>query len=265
MKYVRFSTGVASVAFSRWTLAILALLLCAASAASQDRAAQFKPLAAELAERRLAGAEETEAEQTRALELADAVVLGMLNAAAPTADDIALTKSLEQLAVQPPRVGESYQVVRLGPPSRPWYLLAANVGLAGPSAVRIYAPATGSAGYRLAARIDRFSQADYFDEFLSVVPVVPAQGVFVTVTGRTDELETGGYIAWRFDGAHLDRLWATDLLERSRYEVSGGEFRLTYCEESDEDDPSRCARTLRERFVWRGGQWLALERGEIKP
>lgn len=68
MKYVCYSTGVDCVAFSRWPLAPLTLLLCVASAASQDRAAQFKPLAAELAERRLAGAEETEAEQTRALE-----------------------------------------------------------------------------------------------------------------------------------------------------------------------------------------------------
>ncbi len=264
MKCASSSIGAIRVAWSRGSFALL-LLLLAASAAPQDRAAQFKPLAAELAERRLAGGEESEAEQARALELADAIVLGMLNAVTPPTGDVAPTKSLEALLAQPLRVGESYQLMRLGPPSRPWYLLAANVGLAGPSAVRIYARRLGSAGYRLSARIDRFSQADYFDEFLSIALVAPAEGVFVTVTGRTDELETGGYIAWHFDGERLERLWATDLLERSRYEVAAGEFRLTYCEEPDDDDPSRCARTLRERFAWRGGQWLTLERREIKP
>lgn len=263
MKCAYFSIEAIGVAWWRGPFALL-LLLLAASAAPQDRAAQFKPLAAELAERRLAGGEEFEAEQARALEVADAIVLGMLNAAAPISDD-APTRSLEALLAQPPRVGESYQLIRMATPNRPWYLLAANVGLAGPSAVRIYARPPGSTGYRLFARIDRFSQADYFDEFLSLALVAPAEGVFVTVTGRTDELETGGYIAWHFDGERLERLWATDLLERSRYEVAGGEFRLTYCEESDEDDPSRCARTLRERFAWRGGQWLTLERKEIKP
>ncbi|MGH9795148.1 MAG: hypothetical protein ACRD5G_10270 [Candidatus Acidiferrales bacterium] len=264
MKRVYFSNDFISVTLSRGPLALF-LLLLTVSAAPQDRAAQFRPLAAELAERRLAGGEESEGEQARALQLADAVVLGILNAGAPTTDDVAPSGSLETLLAQPPRVGESYQLMRLGPPSRPWYLLAANVGLAGPSAVRIYARPPSSAGYRLVARIDRFSQADYFDEFLSLALVAPAEGVFVTVTGRTDELETGGYIAWHFDGERLERLWATDLLERSRYEVAGGEFRVTYCEESDDDDPSRCARMLRERFAWRGGQWLTLERREIKP
>lgn len=264
MKCVYFSIEAIGAALSRGLVALL-LLLLAASATPQDRAAQFKALAAELAERRLASGEESEAEQARALELADAVVLGMLNAVTPPTDDVAPARLLEALIAQPPRVGESYQLMRLGPASRPWYLLAANVGLAGPSAVRLYARPPGSAGYRLGARIDRFSQADYFDEFLSVAPVAPAEGVFVTVTGRTDELETGSYIAWHFDGERLERLWATELLERSRYEVAGGEFRLTYCEESDEDDPSRCARTLRERFAWRGGQWLTIERREIKP
>ncbi|MGH9859608.1 MAG: hypothetical protein ACRD5F_06250 [Candidatus Acidiferrales bacterium] len=263
MKWIYFSIEAIGVALWRGPLALL--LLVAASAAAQERAAQFKPLAAELAERRLAGGEESEAEQARALELADAIVLGMLNAAAPMTDDVAPARSLEALLAQPPRVGESYQLIRMATPNRPWYLLAANVGLAGPSAVRIYARPPGSTGYRLVARIDRFSLADYFDEFLSIALVAPAEGVFVTVTGRTDELETGGYIAWHFGGERLERLWATELLERSRYEVAGGEFRLTYCEESDEDDPSRCVRTLRERFAWRGGQWLTLERREIKP
>jgi hypothetical protein len=143
--------------------------------------------------------------------------------------------------------------------------LSVNFGLAGPSAVRIYAAGRGGTpAFQLAAGIDRFTKAEYFDEFLSVVQVSPGDGVFITVTGRTDELETGSFIAWRFDGRQLQRLWSTELLERSRYELAGTEFRLTYCEETDEDDPRKCLRMQRERYRW-NGEWRLLERREVKP
>ena len=245
--------------------ALAALLYLAAWLPAQDRVAEFKQLARQLVERRQTGAEETEADQTRALTLADAIMLELLNGTL-AANEEAVNRALEQLVAQQPPVGEEYRVLRMGPASGPWYLLAANFGLAGPSALRFYARAAPpGSSYKLAARIDRFTQQEYFDEFLTVVPVAAVDGVFVTVTGRTDELQTGSFVAWRFDGARLQRLWATDLLERSQYETSGAEFRVTYCEETSEDDPSKCVRTLRERHLWRSGVWQMAERREVKP
>lgn len=246
-------------------LLALILLLGPATASAQQRVEQFKQLAADLVGRRHAGAEETEMEQARAMELADAFVLELLNSAPPATEE-GVNQTLEQLHPSPPFVGQGYRVIRMGAANWPWYVLAANFGLAGPSALRIYARSSEpGAGFRLAARIDRFGQPEYFDEFLEVVQVAAPEGVFVTVTGRTDERETGGFIAWRFDGTRLQRLWSTELLERSRYEVVRGEFRLTYCEEADDDDSAKCARMLRERHAWRGGQWQLLERREEKP
>ena len=240
------------------------MLVLAIAALAQDRVAEFKQLASQLIERRLAGVEESEADQNRAMQLADAIVLEQLNGAV-SPDPEAISKVLEQLVLHQPPVGEGYRLLRMGPASWPWFLLSANFGLAGPSALRIYAkPAAPGFAYRLAGRIDRFTQQEYFDEFMDVVQLSPGDGVFVTVTGRTDERETGGFIAWRFTGAQLQRLWATDLLERSRYEIAGSEFRLTYCEESDENDPGKCARMLRERYIWRSA-WERIERREVKP
>lgn len=236
----------------------------AAPGHAQEREAQFKQLASQIVARRLGGMEENEADQKRALELLDAMVLERLNAAT-AADPEAISKALEPLVLQQPPVGEEYRLLRMGPASAPWFLLSVNFGLAGPSALRIYAAKAGaSPGYQLGAGIDRFTQPEYFDEFLSVVQVAPGDGVFVTVTGRTDELETGSFIAWRFDGRQLQRLWSTELLERSSYELAGMEFRLTYCEETDEDDPRKCLGMVRERYGWRG-EWLRIERREVKP
>jgi hypothetical protein len=245
-------------------LAWLAAALHAGEAGAQDRVTEFKQLASQVVARRLGGMEESEADQRRALGLLDAVVLEGLNAAAAP-DANAISQRLEALVASEPSVGEEYRLLRMGPASAPWYLASANFGLAGPSAVRIYAAKPGaSAAYQLAAGIDRFTQAEYFDEFLSVVQVAPGEGVFVTVTGRTDEQETGSFIAWRFDGRQLVRLWSSELLERSRYELAGAEFRLTYCEETDEEDPGKCLRMQRERYRW-NGEWRMLERREVKP
>lgn len=240
------------------------LMVSAGTAQTQDRVTEFRQLASQIVQRRLGGLEESEADQKRALELLDALALERLNGAA-VGDAEGATRALQPLLPQPPPVGEEYRVLRMGTAGAPWFLLQANFGLAGPSALRIYAQGVnGGTSYRLAAQIDRFAQAEYFDEFLTVVPVSPEEGVFVTVTGRTDELETGSFTAWRFDGARLQRLWVTDLLERSRYELSGTEFRLTYCEESDEEDPRRCVRMMRERYRWSRG-WHQLERREVQP
>lgn len=249
----------------RCFLAAILAALAGSGLPAQDRVAEFRQLASQMVERRRAGMEENQADQNRALALVDAMVLEQLNGAVVASPD-AITKSLEPLVLRQPPVGEEYRVLRMGPANLPWFLLSANFGLAGPSALRIYArPGDPAQPYRLAAQIDRFSQPEYFDEFMAVVQVAPNEGVFVTVTGRTDELETGGYIAWRFDGERLSRLWSTELLERSRYELVGAEFRLTFCEESDEDDPRKCVRTLRERYGWLGSGWHLLERREVRP
>jgi len=247
-----------------WLAALLVWPAMGVAAQAQDRVAEFRQLASQIAQRRLSGLEESEADQQRALALVDGVALEQLNAAvAPDPD--AVTRALGALVASQPPVGEEYRVLRMGATTAPWFLLTANFGLAGPSAIRIYAKAAdGAQGYRLAAQIDRFAQPEFFDEFLAVVQVSPNDGVFVTVNGRTDELETGSYMAWRFDGAQLQRWWSTELLERSRYELVGMEFRLTYCEETDEDDPRKCVRMVRERYTWRGG-WQRLERREMQP
>jgi hypothetical protein len=225
------------------------------AAQASNPAEEFQRMAAQLAERRLAGAEEDEAAQTRALAWLDRTVLDALNDAPPaTAETI--NRRLAELVAPGSRLGEGYQLLALGPDA---FLLSANFGFAGPSAVRVYgrSPEAGR-GYELVARIDRFTQQEYFDEYLEVALLSAEEGVFVTVTGRTDELKTGGFMAWRFASRRLVRFWATDLLERSSYEVTASEFRLSFCAETEEDDPLRCARMVRERYTWRGG-WRRVE------
>ncbi len=225
------------------------------TAQAQNPTEEFQRVAAQLSDRRLAGTEEDEGLQNRALAWLDRAVLEALNAAPPEVP-AAINQRLAELVAPDTRLGESYRLFPLGPHA---FLLSVNFGFAGPSAVRVYArPRLPEQGFQLAARIDRFTQQDYFDEFLEVVPLSQEEGVFVTVTGRTDELKTGGFMAWRFASGRLVRLWSTDLLERSSYEVTSSEFRLSFCAEAEEDDPLRCARMLRERYTWRGG-WRLLE------
>ena len=55
------------------------------------------------------------------------------------------------------------------------------------------------------------------------------ESVFVIVSGRTDDLSTGRFSAWRFDGHGVVALWSSDLLQQSNYAADGSGFRLTYC------------------------------------
>jgi hypothetical protein len=214
----------------------------------------FKGLAEELAQRRLSGAEESETLQEQALGILDNLVLEALNNGSEPNLDI-LNQRLAELVTQHPPVGEDYQVVRLGV-NPGVYALVANFGLAGPSAVRLY---RGSArDYTLAGRIDRFARKDFFDEYLKLVPVAAPVILFVTVTGRTDELQTGVFIAWRFD-AHLQAAWSSDILQQSSYESGADGFRLTYCSETEADNPRACRRMTRDRYVWQGAAWKRVE------
>ena len=95
--------------------------------------------------------------------------------------------------------------------------MVVNFGLGGPAAVRIYAATAGR--FALAAKIDHFSQKDFFDSDIELVPVSEGEPVFVTVSGRTDDLSTGIFSAWRFDGHDLVSLWTSDLLQQSNYEA----------------------------------------------
>lgn len=225
--------------------------------------AEFAALAERLAAQRLAGGDEDRTLQERALALLDSLVLAGLNVPGePSLDP--LNQRLAALVTSQPVAGESFQVIKLG--GRPMaYALAANFGLAGPSAVRVY---SGPAGrYTLAARIDRFAQKDFFDEYLELLPIsgptsAPAT-LFVTVTGRTDDLQTGSFSAWSFDGAQLRSVWSSDLLQQSKYEAGPDGFRLTYCAETDDDNPRLCRRMTRDRFVWDGTTWKRVEQTPV--
>ena len=197
--------------------------------------------------------------EEKALESLDAIVLKALNA--DGALDLAvLNKSLTSLVTHENPTGEDYQVVRL-PGAFPVYALVANFGLAGPSAVRIYA---GPAGHMaLAGQIDCYHPEKFFDEYLELVPVAVPEIVFVTVAGRTDDLQTGIFTAWYFDGQALHQVWASDLLEQSNYKTDGPNFQLTYCANPDENHLGQCLKMVRDTYSYQLGAWKLLETKDL--
>jgi hypothetical protein len=227
----------------------------------QDTAATFQRLAARLVNDRLDGNDSPESVQEEALTILDRLALEELNS--PTPNLAALNERLGKLVVTGPPVGESYRVVGLGdapsaPDSNRAYALVANFGLSGPSSVRLYAGAPGQV--RRVARIDRFRQKDFFDEFLELVPLAGGGVMFATVTGRTDELQTGAFAAWRLDGDTLKLLWFTEVLQQSSYEAAADGFRVTFCAETEEERPRVCRQMVRERYIWTDGAWKRAER-----
>ena len=230
---------------------------------TQKAESEFKRLAAQLAELRLGGAEEGEKLQEQALAILDAIALETLNRRGEP-DLASLNQRLAALVTQQPAVGEDYRVVRLGGTPAA-YALVVNFSLGGPSAVRLYA--AGEGRYVLAARIDRLAQKDFFDEYLELVPVPgPVAGgpiVFVTVTGRTDDLQTGSFMTWRFDGQRVQVVWSSEILQQSSYESRADGFRLTYCAETDEANPRTCRRMVRDLYVWDGAAWKRVEQTAI--
>jgi hypothetical protein len=242
----------------------------AARAQTPQEAAEFRSLATQMAQSRLRGADEPEVPQQRALGILDRLICAHLSAGG---DVQSLNDRLSRVVPQQPALGESYRVVELQPGRV--YALLANFSLSGPAAVRIYAARTkGGEGaarvFEMAARIDRFTVRDFFDESVQLVPLASARGadasaaeaVFVTISGRTDDLQTGAFAAWRFAGDRLEPLWTSDLLSRSSYETANGEFRVTYCADPDEERPRVCGRMVRDRFAWRGG-WQRLEQSDV--
>lgn len=203
-----------------------------------------------------------------ALRILDRFILDALNASVPasaaaaSARPAAVNAQLARFVSQQPSAGEDYRLARLGG-SPPVYALAANFGSSGPSAVRIYAPMSENSRYALVAQIDRFSHKDYFDDYLQILPADETDLVFLTVTGRTDELQSGMFSAWRLDGRKVVLLWSSDLLPQSSYELRDGTLDLRYCAESSEENHRTCLRRLRERYRWDGAHWVRTERLEV--
>ena len=240
----------------------------AAAPSSAAAESEFRQLASQIVERRTGGtggANGTASLEESALQILDSFALETLNAPGEPKLD-ALNLRLASLVAQRTPAGQGYAVQRLGgvPPA---FVLAANFGSSGPSALRLYA--RGPQQYGLTMKIDPINQPDYFDDFVVVLPIAPAAGssdvVFVTVTGRTDEFATGVFAAWRLLGNRVQELWATDLLPRSIYEPLPDGVRITFCAEPDEDQPGVCRRMARERYAWDGAAWKRVEQTDLGP
>ena len=195
----------------------------------------------------------------KALAYLDSVALAILNGAA-NPDLEQANRGLAGLVSGTPPVGENYRLVKLGGAASP-YALVANLGLGGPAAVRIYANSSGS--YALAAKIDHFTQKDFFDSDLELLPVAKSDPVFVTISGRTDDLSTGMFSVWRLDENHLVALWNSDLLQQSNYEDDDAGFHLAYCSQADEDHPSDCLKMSRDLYQYQNGEWKRVETAEL--
>ncbi len=220
-----------------------------------DPAAEFKSIAAELSAARLGGADESEARMQKALEYLDTFAASALNISA-SPDLEAANRRLAGLAAHTPPVGENYRLVKIGGAPAA-YAMEINFGLGGPAAVRIYAGGAGH--YALAARIDHIVQKDFLDSDVELVPVSGSEPVFVTVSGRTDDLSTGAFTAWQFNGHGVVALWSSDLLQQSSYQAEEGGFRIAFCSQVNDDRPSECLKMSRDLYRIQGGEWKRTE------
>ena len=233
--------------------------LRASAQVSTDPVAEFKRFSAQLSAARLGGGDESAAQMEKALAYLDSVAVSALNVAADPNLDRA-NRGLEGLTSHTTPVGENYRLVKLGGAPAP-YALVANFGLGGPAAVRIYAGGPGH--YALAAKIDRSTQKDFFDSDVELVPVSDSDSVFVTVSGRTDDLSTGLFSVWQFAGHSIASLWNSDLLQQSSYESDAAGFHLAYCSQEDEDRPSECLKMSRDVYRFQAGEWKRTETVEL--
>jgi hypothetical protein len=241
------------------------LVLMPASAVGQKLASptpspEFAQLAEKLAANRLAEADELEAPEEQALEILDRAALASLNVTPVDLD--ALNARLATFVTRDPPLGEEFRAFRLGGTPAAFALLA-DFGEGGPSAVRIYAGAPGNLA--LAARVDRYAQKDFLDDYIELVPVPGPVPLFVTIAGRTDDLKTGVFTVWHLDGNQVKPVWTSDILEQSSYEVGDNGLQLTYCADSNPDDPGACQQTRRDRFAWQDGAWKQAESATVAP
>lgn len=243
------------------TADVSVLPMTASAQVSPDPAAEFKRTSAELSAARLGGGDESATGMEKALAYLDSVAVSALNVA-PDPNLDGANRGLAGLVSHTTPVGENYRLVKLAgtPPS---YALVVNFGLGGPAAIRIYAGGPGH--YALAAKIDRYAQKDFFDSDVELVPVSESDSVFVTVSGRTDDLSTGMFSAWEFDGHQIRSLWNSDLLQQSSYEADATGFHLAYCSQVDDDHPSECLKMSRDVYRFQSGEWKRLETVELAP
>jgi len=224
-----------------------------------NAAAEFKRISGALSDARLGGEDENQAQMEKALTYLDSIAVSVLNVPAEPNLDGA-NRGLAELTSHTPPVGENYRLVKLGG-APPVYAMVINFGLGGPAAVRVYAGGPGH--YAFAARIDHLVQKDFFDSDLELVPVSKSDPVFVTISGRTDDLSTGMFSAWRFDGQRIVTLWTSDLLQQSSYEADENGFHLAYCSQVDDDRPSQCLKMSRDLYQFQTGEWKRIETAEL--
>jgi hypothetical protein len=224
-----------------------------------DGAAEFKAAAAELSASRLNGDAENEARQEKVLAYLDTIAASILNGS-PAPDLDAANQRLASLDSRTPSLGENYRLMKLGG-TPPAYAMAVNLGLGGPAAVRIYAATGGH--YNLAARIDHFTQKDFYDSDIELVPISLSDQVFVTIGGRTDDLSTGMFSAWRFDGHRAVALWSSDPLQQSNYIADAGAFFISYCSQPDENRPAACLKMARDVYRYQNSEWKLTENTEM--
>ncbi len=251
-------------AYTFWLVAIVLAAATAAGAQSQPQAspAEFAQAVAKLTPSD--GAEESpqsKAAEEQALAMLDGIVLQGLNASSSGGPGIppnieSLNGILTQYVTRNPPLGEGYSIFRLSGSPAPYALLA-DFGPNGPSAVRVYSGAPGQLA--LAGRVDRYAQKDFLDDYIELVPWNGPETIFITAAGRTDELQTGIFTAWRFDGHQVDAIWTSEVLQQSSYEMAKDGFRLTYCVDPDPDDIHSCLKMERDRYVWQDGKWTWAE------
>jgi hypothetical protein len=264
--YVRKNSFRLGLAFRILALSVASVIICDAvfcgNLPAQTGAAaeaNFKRSAIELSSARLGGGNETKAQLANALAFLDSLALSALNSSASPDLDPA-NRRLAALISQASPVGENYRLVKLGG-TPAVYAMVINFGLGGPAAVRIYAGEPGH--YALAGQIDRYSQKDFLDSDIELVPVSPAEIVFVTVSGRNDDLSTGAFTAWQFNGHAVTNLWNSDLFQQSSYELEGSGFRIAYCSQADDDRPSVCLKMSRDLYRFDAGAWKRMETAEL--
>jgi hypothetical protein len=221
----------------------------------RDPVAQFRQIADDLSAARQGGGEENQERTEKALAFLDSLAIPVLNVP-PIPHLEEANQRLAALASHTPPVGENYRLVKLGGAPAA-YAMVVNFGLGGPAAVRIYASADGR--YSLSAKIDHFVQKDFFDSDIELASVSDSEPVFVTISGRTDDLSTGQFTVWRLEGNHVTALWISDLLQQSTYEADASGFHLAYCSQVDEDHPSNCVKMARDLYRYEGREWKRVE------
>lgn len=159
-------------------------------------------------------------------------------------------------------IGERYALITLGVQPRVFGLVA-DFGLGAPSAIRVYAKVGNERSFSLAARIDRFTQQDFLDDSLEIVPITLVPVVFVTVAGRTDDLRTGVFTAWQFDEKGLKQIWTSDMVQQSNFQANSDGFQLTYCHDPDEANPRVCKGMIRDRYHWQDGKWSLVDSSPV--